>query len=299
MIEAISPLACSKRSYSIHQRFINDSSTLINISFLIVFFLLRKDVNKSRPYLKALIVISSLINDCNVAASTCSYNTYTGHLHCSPFVEKCLLKPEHSSSITMTAESSTLQGFWIQAIISEMLDHPCSRLRVEYQVTGPCNLISLVSKWSSTLPQKFLVLNLKGHLSGTHIALFGITNIYSPWTCFIDGKNMPSTPSNNSWELCHNTQSLADGQHSLTVNATSDNQQTLWVDYISYTPSKNVPLDNSWVLFDNLDPDIHYDFGWAKHENVHTTRTKGSSMTFNFTGMIIDPPVLLRLTSLW
>jgi len=92
---------------------------------------------------------------------------------------------------------------------------------------------------------------------------------------------------------------LEDKPHSLTLNAAGDE---FLFDYISYTPSKSAPLDNSLIRIGNLDPDIHYDPGWAALgdvDNLSMTKTPDSSMSFNFTGRIIDPPALLNLTNHW
>lgn len=78
-----------------------------------------------------------------------------------------------------------------------------------------------------------------------------------------------------------------DGSHVLTVNATVLKAQTFWFDYIEYTPSHSVPLDNTTVLVENSDPQVQsaYGSGWkALGGTANSTSQTNSVFTFNFTG---------------
>lgn len=117
------------------------------------------------------------------------------------------------------------------------------------------------------------------------------------WECFVDGISIePTTPfqfPENNWILCTNN-SLVDGPHVLTVNATVTNSQIFWLDRIQYVPSLSVPLDGKSILVNNLDPQLlqyAYGPGWEAipgDPERNMTEQTNSSFTFEFTGMFLE-----------
>ena len=107
------------------------------------------------------------------------------------------------------------------------------------------------------------------------------------WACFVDGVAIPTIPPfqypENNYPLCQQSQ-LPDGDHIITVNATSYGQ-AFWFDDIEYTPSLGVPLDNATIVVDHMDPSIHYGRGWSPlGYTANMTSTDGAKMNLQFTG---------------
>ena len=127
--------------------------------------------------------------------------------------------------------------------------------------------------------------------------MFGSNNLLNSsgvldpsWECFIDGISIgaaaPFQFQENNWLFCSQN-TLVDGPHVLTVNATVLKKQTFWLDYIEYVPSASVPLDGKAILIDNLDPQVEAAFGsgWgALGSTANMTGQTNSAFTFNFTG---------------
>lgn len=110
------------------------------------------------------------------------------------------------------------------------------------------------------------------------------------WECFIDnisiGATTPFQFSENNWVFCSQN-TLKDGPHTLTLNATVRKSQTFWFDNIKYVPSASVPLDGQAILIDNLDPAVQsaFDSNWhSLGGTANQTQSKNSAFTFNFTG---------------
>lgn len=125
---------------------------------------------------------------------------------------------------------------------------------------------------------------------GTQMFVYGTISgdIKDPsWECFIDEINIHRTkPFNfteNNWLLC-SYEGLTDGPHNLTVSVTS-NGHTFWFDYLQYTPSANVPLEDAVILVDYKDPAIRYYSVWVENNVSMMTTTPGSGAVFNFIGV--------------
>ena len=88
----------------------------------------------------------------------------------------------------------------------------------------------------------------------------------------------------NNWVFCQ-WDSIPDGPHVLSVNATSKGQ-TFWFDVLRYSPTAGASVDGGAIVFDYLDPDIHFDSQWETlEERAAMTTTTGSTMTLDFFGM--------------
>ncbi len=104
------------------------------------------------------------------------------------------------------------------------------------------------------------------------------------WTCFVDGISLGKTfPSKDFYEnhrmLCL-LNTIVDGPHTVTVNATVGENQTFWFDKIQYIPSASVSLENKTIQLDSSDPAILYGSGWSASE----TQTNGAQVGCNFFG---------------
>ncbi|KAH9479176.1 hypothetical protein JR316_0007762 [Psilocybe cubensis] len=131
--------------------------------------------------------------------------------------------------------------------------------------------------------------------SGTQIEVFGSLNmkntsgILDPtWDCQINttsiGATAPFLFPENNWSLC-SADNLPTGTHTLTLT-TQSHRRTFLFDYIQYTPSNPNDLNDALVKVPPTDPEIVYDSSWSNLANIaNITRTKGSTMTFNFTGI--------------
>ena len=109
------------------------------------------------------------------------------------------------------------------------------------------------------------------------------------WECFVDnisiGASDPFPYAENNWEFCHQD-TLVDGAHILTVNATVSKNQTFWIDNIQYVPSASVSLDHKAIVVDHLDPEMQYGAGWQSlGATANMTTAPGSVFLFNFIGM--------------
>ena len=132
--------------------------------------------------------------------------------------------------------------------------------------------------------------------SGTQIKVIGSNNIRNDsgvldptWQCFVDnisiGASTPFPYAENNWVFCEQD-TLVDGPHILTVNATILKSQTFWIDNIQYVPSASVSLDQKAVVVDNLDPQLQYGQGWqALGGTANMTTVPGSIFLYNFIGM--------------
>ena len=131
--------------------------------------------------------------------------------------------------------------------------------------------------------------------SGTQIKVIGSNNIRNDsgvldptWECFVDNINIGSNPfafAENNWEFCEQD-TLVDGPHILTVNATVLKNQTFWIDNIQYVPSASVSLDQKTIVVDSLDPQLQYGQGWqALGGTANMTTVPGSIFLYNFIGM--------------
>lgn len=122
--------------------------------------------------------------------------------------------------------------------------------------------------------------------------------MYDPtWQCFIDDISIGSAPpfpaQENNWVFCQQD-TLVDGPHILTVNATVMKKQTFWFDNIEYVPSASVPLDQEAIVVYNLDPQLHYGPGWGSlGGNANATGATGSTFSFDFIGMQIHISIII------
>ncbi|KAF5316677.1 hypothetical protein D9619_006223 [Psilocybe cf. subviscida] len=139
------------------------------------------------------------------------------------------------------------------------------------------------------------------NFSGTQIFVFGTTHIqkannttgYTPnWQCFIDHVSVGATdpfefPENN-WTLC-SARGLADGKHTLRVEANSTNGAIFYFDYLRYAPSDSVPLENESIMVNNLDPAIQYGANWVPLGDIaNMTVVQGSIVEFDFIGTTLS-----------
>lgn len=106
------------------------------------------------------------------------------------------------------------------------------------------------------------------------------------WACFVDGVSLgpPSYPniSVNNWPLCQHA--LPDGSHELTVGVSST-VTPFYFDYLLYTPSTNIPLENATIYVDNTDTSIVYDSTWSPDQGGNATSSPGGEVTISFVGM--------------
>ena len=107
-------------------------------------------------------------------------------------------------------------------------------------------------------------------------------------SCFVDGVSIDPTFPNrnhmtqypgNNWKFCA-SDSLTDGPHIITVNATPTNNQTFWFDRIEYAPSSSISLENKTILLFWNDTAIQYGSGWL-HSGADSN---DSVLTLNFYG---------------
>lgn len=125
------------------------------------------------------------------------------------------------------------------------------------------------------------------YVSGT-ISINNSTGVPDPsWGCFMDsvasGTSPPFGYIENNWPLCQ-WDNLADGPHVLEVHVTSKGQ-TFWFDQINYTPSPNLIVNETALLVDHKDADIHLDSSWADLGGIaNYTSQKGAQMQFSFVG---------------
>jgi len=78
----------------------------------------------------------------------------------------------------------------------------------------------------------------------------GSSGVY--WTCSVDGDDAvmrstiyTSSPRNN-FEFCY-VNSLVDGHHTLTMQATATDNQIFWLDRIEYVPSQQFTIGSNAI----------------------------------------------------
>ena len=105
------------------------------------------------------------------------------------------------------------------------------------------------------------------------------------WTCSVDNVSLGEASPNADFDENHRMLCLlypmADGSHSVTLNATAGANQTFWFDKIQYVPSASVSLENQTIQFDSADPSIVYGAGWSGAQ----TQTTGSQIGCRFYGI--------------
>ena len=111
------------------------------------------------------------------------------------------------------------------------------------------------------------------------------------WACSVDGSTIPTnlnTIAGNRLKLC-GTESLSEGLHDITVEVTSSDQHTFWLDYIRYLPLPGVNTDNAPLRIDTSDPQINYGPGWKTYNGNflpgQLTQQTGSILSFVFQGI--------------
>jgi hypothetical protein len=132
------------------------------------------------------------------------------------------------------------------------------------------------------------------------------------WECFIDNVSIGSKPPisfpENNWVFCE-ADSLSDGQHTITLQATVRNQNTFWFDRILYSPSSSVNLDSSLIMVDASDSAVQYGSGWQDLRVIgKMTLQKGAKVTFDFSGNYfvllgqkssLQPPLAIGTSLKW
>ncbi|PPQ70554.1 hypothetical protein CVT26_013141 [Gymnopilus dilepis] len=106
------------------------------------------------------------------------------------------------------------------------------------------------------------------------------------WACSVDGSKIPTNPNTiagNRLKLC-GTEGLSDGPHNITVEVTSSDQHTFWLDYIRYLPPPGVNSDNAPLRIETSDSQISYGPGWKTY-NGQLTQQTGTTLSFVFQGV--------------
>ncbi|KAJ2921503.1 hypothetical protein H1R20_g15588, partial [Candolleomyces eurysporus] len=140
--------------------------------------------------------------------------------------------------------------------------------------------------------------------SGSSVSLFGTANITNvagrpdpTWECYIDGRlvrpstELIGTPQNIAPLCGHLT--LADGEHTLTVNVTSRGRP-FYIDAFRFYPSPQSPIvtqgsanigSNATVFIANNDPGTQFSQGnWGTQSGFQFTNKTGASMSLDFVG---------------
>ncbi|PPQ97527.1 hypothetical protein CVT26_006530 [Gymnopilus dilepis] len=137
--------------------------------------------------------------------------------------------------------------------------------------------------------------SLSFSFTGTKVTVLGSNNrvnnsgtLDPSWNCFVDGSAIGPTPyfqyAENNWSFC-NKDSLSDGPHVITVNATVTSGHTFWFDSIQYVPSASDNLSQKSVLVDNHDSSLQFGSGWAAlGGTANLTSVPNSIFTYEFTG---------------
>lgn len=138
------------------------------------------------------------------------------------------------------------------------------------------------------------VASLSYAFNGTRAAIYGTTYINNStgvvdpvWQCFMDGissgTQVPFPFYENNWVFCQ-WDSLPDGPHVMSINATSKGQ-TFWFDELRYSPTAGASINGGAILFDHRDPDINFDSQWgALGGTANMTSVTGATMTLDFFG---------------
>lgn len=111
------------------------------------------------------------------------------------------------------------------------------------------------------------------------------TSVTDPqWACSVDGNgidssNPPFGNAENNLLFCH-SDSLMNGSHTLTVDATLVENQTFWFDHLEYIPSSTVSLENKMILLPREDPALQFGSAW----NNYATKVMGARFALNFYG---------------
>ncbi|KAF8912183.1 hypothetical protein CPB84DRAFT_1820846 [Gymnopilus junonius] len=135
--------------------------------------------------------------------------------------------------------------------------------------------------------------------TGSKVTIFGSNNrvnssgtLDPTWNCFVDGVATGPTayfqyPENN-WVFC-DQDSLSDGQHVITVNATVTSGHTFWFDSIQYVPSASNDLSPDAILVDNHDADLQFGSGWGSlGGSANMTTVSNSIFTYEWTGVSLS-----------
>jgi hypothetical protein len=156
---------------------------------------------------------------------------------------------------------------------------------------------------------------------GTSIAIYGtvdgttgVTQPFSQWQFSLDGSPagtfVPSDTQTTRQVLLHQSSSLSDSSHTITITRQGGATPNLWLDYFEYNITAKTNLQGSTLFFDNTDPRIDYSGSWspvppsnmtgiaaAFGNTAATTGASDGSFTFNFDGVIVSLPVELSLIS--
>ena len=115
------------------------------------------------------------------------------------------------------------------------------------------------------------------------------------WECFVDkisigtfGFPHVGTPENQA-TLCGDMYYLSDGPHEFTVKVTqrTADGQNFWFDYILYTPSADVSVEEALIRVENVDPAISYSPGWRPLVDLaNSTSSSNANISFDFVGTL-------------
>ncbi|KAF8166381.1 hypothetical protein BJ912DRAFT_863161 [Pholiota molesta] len=104
------------------------------------------------------------------------------------------------------------------------------------------------------------------------------------WECLVDGISITGeNPAsvNNRVRICAGS-GLADGPHTLQVNAQGSSAQMFWFDHLQYQPSASVSLADAAIYIDRTDPIFDFGTGWVPG---FTTDQAGATLDFEFNGV--------------
>jgi hypothetical protein len=103
------------------------------------------------------------------------------------------------------------------------------------------------------------------------------------WECLVDGISIAvENPAsvNNRVRICAGS-GLADGPHTLHVNAKGSSAQMFWFDHLQYQPSASVSRADAAIYIDRTDPIFDFGTGWIPG---FTTSQAGATVDFEFNG---------------
>ena len=153
--------------------------------------------------------------------------------------------------------------------------------------------------WSVGLEYQLLLFLFNDECLGSRVRAFGtcLVSDICLWECFIDNISIGAKPHSdlinpeNNWILC-DSDSLADGTHNFTLQATIYPDGNFWFDQVQYVPSVGLSLDSSLILVNASDSAIQYTTGWQDVGRIFswnmsyytTLPNRQADMAFDFNG---------------
>ncbi|TFK17058.1 hypothetical protein FA15DRAFT_629069 [Coprinopsis marcescibilis] len=141
--------------------------------------------------------------------------------------------------------------------------------------------------------------NLSFEYEGSSLEVFGSVikrerdqPFDADWECFVDGENigkntdLPDRRRQNRVKLCEWRSDTA-GRHTFTLQATSRRDEFA-LDYIRYIPASGLPDGPVKIQIPDNDPSLNYDSGWTSRDAGHSTPVVGATVSFTFTGTLLE-----------